>query len=188
MTSHHSVPRPVLSPLPTHQVEALIEPQSSSDPNRSRRQRRVMSQRLEPTEPRRRSSRSPSPGSRQRFRLPPPYQTSNNPSAPQPRTKNPGGDRATRSACPKCLGRNPHRVLECNSPLLWNGAKCYVSRTAEGRLVDPRGEVLCTDWQHPNGCSLTHRAAKHNCSGCGQDSHGAQECDLAQALASSLTI
>ncbi|KAF8126028.1 hypothetical protein EV363DRAFT_1174852 [Boletus edulis] len=165
-------------------VEALIDPRSTS-PTRSRRPiRRAPSSRVDPIE-RRRSSRSSSP--RQRFRPPPSYQTTVTPSSQQHRSKA-TGERATKSVCPKCLGRNPHRILECNSPTLWSGGKCFVTRTNEGRLVDPKGEVLCTDWQRPNGCSLVHRSAKHNCSGCGSSTHGAQACDLAQAFASALTI
>ncbi|KAF8129555.1 hypothetical protein EV363DRAFT_1264033 [Boletus edulis] len=147
-----------------HKVEALVDPQGSpsscSRPS-CHTTRRLVSQRAEPSD--RRRSRSPSP--RQKFRPSPTYQASGNPPSSQPHLK-PFGDRGPHSVCPKCLGRNPHRILECNSPTLWNGAKCHVTRTPEGRLLDPKGVVLCTDWQRPNGCSLAHRSAKHCCLGC----------------------
>ena len=85
-----------------------------------------------------------------------------------------------KSACPSCLGRHPHDISSHVTELLWDGSPAYTRRTPEGRLVDPARDILCHDWQKPQGCSRPHNNAKHACSGCGSTNHGAQKCLKAQ--------
>jgi hypothetical protein len=173
----------VLSPL---QVESLIDVLCSSSPTHSHPpSRHVFSNYADPTKPRRHSSYSPSPW--QRFH-PFSYQASMNSFTQQQHPKA-TGEHAMKSVCPKCLGCNPHCILKCNSPTLWNGGKCYITaRTSEGHLIDPKGEVLCMDLQRPNGCSLVYCSANHQYSRCGFSTHGTQACNLAQAFTSALTL
>lgn len=95
---------------------------------------------------------------------------------------------ADKLACPTCLGRHPHCIHQCNDPKLWDGTPAYVRRNSKGRLVDPNGKTLCSDWQKPNGCTLSHRSAKHECLGCGNPGHGAQYCRKAQPQASANSL
>ncbi|OAX36337.1 hypothetical protein K503DRAFT_653968, partial [Rhizopogon vinicolor AM-OR11-026] len=81
-----------------------------------------------------------------------------------------------RSACAICLGRFAHKIAECNLPKLWDGSPTHSRRTQEGRLVNPQGLTLCTNWQRPGGCSSGSHDFLHECSGCGLKDHGAQSC------------
>ena len=85
-----------------------------------------------------------------------------------------------RSACPKCLGRFPHDVRNCNRGELWDGTPCHCQRNPDGFLINPNGQAVCTDWQRPFGCRTKHSATLHECSGCGDSGHGAQSCPKAQ--------
>ncbi|KAJ7907288.1 hypothetical protein B0H13DRAFT_1618466, partial [Mycena leptocephala] len=86
------------------------------------------------------------------------------------------------SACALCLGRHRHNVRECRSATLWTGATpARCKRNGEGRLVNRNDAVICLNWQRAAGCELNH-ASRHECSGCGSPSHGAQKCHLAQKL------
>ena len=85
-----------------------------------------------------------------------------------------------KSACPSCLGRHPHDISSHITELLWDGSPAYARCAPEGHLVDPAGDILCHDWQKPQGCSRPHNNAKHTCSGCGSATHGAQKCLKAQ--------
>lgn len=90
------------------------------------------------------------------------------------------GSSSTLSACTLCLGRQPHNIFKCASDTLWDGSKAHCKRNENMRLVNPAGTVLCTDWQRPGGCSSTSHDSKHECSGCGKLTHGAQTCPRAQ--------
>jgi hypothetical protein len=182
-------------PLPPHhfshlpQIEALAALQSPSSP-RNRQPRHYNSHRTESGGERRRNSRSRSPP-HNRFRQPPTPQasTSRAPLSPKHRCKSSSGDPpSVKSVCPVCLGRHPHRIHNCNDPKLWDGSPAFARRNAEGRLIDGSGNTLCSDWQKPNGCNLPHKSAKHECSGCGNNKHGAQKCHRAQARPGANTL
>ena len=89
------------------------------------------------------------------------------------------GNRAL-SACTICLGRHPHNIFNCASATLWDGSPARGQKNSQGRLVNPAGSILCSDWQRPNGCSSSTHNSCHECSGCGKPSHGAQSCPQAQ--------
>jgi hypothetical protein len=84
------------------------------------------------------------------------------------------------SACTICLGRGPHDVYNCASATLWDGSPAQCQKNNQGRIVNPAGSILCSDWQRPNGCSATTHNSHHECSGCGKLTHGAQNCPRAQ--------
>ena len=84
------------------------------------------------------------------------------------------------SACTICLGRHPHDIFNCASATLWDGTPTRCQKNSQGRLVNPAGAILCSDWQRPNGCSSTTHDSRHECSGCGKPAHGAQSCPRAQ--------
>ena len=56
----------------------------------------------------------------------------------------------------------------------------YLKCTPEGRLVDPAGDILCYNWQKPQGCSRPHNNTKHACLDYGSTSHGTQKCPKVQ--------
>ena len=91
----------------------------------------------------------------------------------------PGASRC-HSACTICLGRFPHHVAKCTSATLWSGGPAYCTKNGTSQLVNPKGLVLCTDWQKPSGCNSTGHDSKHECSGCGKSDHGAQRCPQAE--------
>jgi hypothetical protein len=86
------------------------------------------------------------------------------------------------SVCAVCLGRNRHieGIHKCNASTTWDGQPTYASRNQHGRLINSRGLPMCSDWQRPKGCPSHDHDARHICSGCGDPSHGAQECPRAQ--------
>ncbi|EPS94629.1 hypothetical protein FOMPIDRAFT_1134021, partial [Fomitopsis schrenkii] len=47
-------------------------------------------------------------------------------------------------------------------------------------LID-NGRTLCCDWQRLDGCNSHLHDSRHLCSGCGQSTHGAQNCPRAEA-------
>ncbi|KAF8154173.1 hypothetical protein B0H34DRAFT_662306, partial [Crassisporium funariophilum] len=85
------------------------------------------------------------------------------------------------SACTICLGRNPHNVFSCSAETLWDGVTpAHCSKNDKGRLLNPAGTTLCSDWQRKAGCSSSSHDSKHECSGCGKPTHGAQTCPRGQ--------
>ncbi|TEB36463.1 hypothetical protein FA13DRAFT_1622883, partial [Coprinellus micaceus] len=83
-------------------------------------------------------------------------------------------------ACTICLSREPHNVAQCDAKQLWDGVPAHCQKTDTGRLQDPKGKILCFDWQRATGCkSMTHDS-KHECSGCGEKDHGTQKCPRVQ--------
>ena len=87
------------------------------------------------------------------------------------------------SACTLCLGRQPHAVATCNAARFWDdSAKTHCSRNDRGRLINPGGTIICSDWQKPNGCASSSSSHLHECSGCGKKDHGAQSCPRAQKV------
>jgi hypothetical protein len=84
-------------------------------------------------------------------------------------------------ACPVCLSRKKHAIRYCRVALLWDGkTKTVCSRSDDGRIIDGKGRILCSNWNQPIGCNERSSGHIHECSGCGDKSHGAQECDRAQ--------
>ena len=123
-------------------------------------------------------SRSPAKRSnnfRRRSRSPETEKRTFRPALPRPNRQ----DRL--SACPICLGRHPHRTASCQATETWDGKKAICSRTTQGRILNERGTVICSDWQRPNRCTDTSGKHIHECSGCKSREHGADSCPLAQA-------
>ena len=89
------------------------------------------------------------------------------------------GDRPL-SICAICLGRHPHDVAKCSSSTLWNGGTARCSRNDRGRIVNPHGVEVCTEFQREQGCTSRSSRHVHECSGCGKSTHGADTCSLAQ--------
>ncbi|KIL60832.1 hypothetical protein M378DRAFT_52478, partial [Amanita muscaria Koide BX008] len=85
-----------------------------------------------------------------------------------------------RSACTICLGRKAHDPKKCFSKTLWDNSKAHCSRNKAGYLVNPQGFVLCTSWNQMQGCEDDRHPARHECSGCGEKTHGAQTCPRTQ--------
>src|SRR5579872_7051436 len=84
-------------------------------------------------------------------------------------------------ACPTCLGREKHPIRFCRKEHLWNGnSKARCTRTNDCKLVDGAGRFLCINWNQSLGCKDTTARHIHECSGCGDKSHGAQQCSLAE--------
>ncbi|KAF9228311.1 hypothetical protein BS17DRAFT_692340, partial [Gyrodon lividus] len=62
---------------------------------------------------------------------------------------------------------------------LWDGTPTCCHHNAKGHLINPSGQIICTDWQCPFGCHAKHLAI-HKCSSCRVTSHDAQACPRAQ--------
>ena len=116
---------------------------------------------------RHRSSRSRSPKDR------PPLQSF--------RRHSPTPEATPLSACPICLSRKRHPIRKCQATTLWNGQqKARCSRDEEGRIIDNSGRTLCNNWNQTVGCKDGSTRHIHECSGCGEPTHGAQNCRLAE--------
>lgn len=164
--------------FPHTKLEGMLASSSASSsrgPGRGSRGRRAGS-----TSPRRLRSRSRSPRSRQKLPRRSPPRRNAPPSAQ--RGFSSGADQRDLAACAICLGRYAHGINKCKVPTMWNGKKAYCTRSESGRLIDPNGNTLCSDWQRPNSCRDHSHDARHRCSGCGKPDHGAQKCPLVQSL------
>ncbi len=87
------------------------------------------------------------------------------------------------SACAVCLGRNPHNVAQCDTQVLWDGhTPAFAQKGDKGaKLRAARtGDTMCLDWNLPRSCGSSSHLARHRCSGCSNEDHGAQSCQLAQ--------
>jgi len=103
--------------------------------------------------------------------------------SPNPRFRRNDSEHSTHplSACPICLSRKAHQIRKCQETTLWDGRnKARCSRTEDGRIVDGRGRTLCSNWNQKIGCKDKSTRHLHKCSGCGDTSHGAQQCSLAE--------
>ncbi|KAJ7337676.1 hypothetical protein DFH08DRAFT_705361 [Mycena albidolilacea] len=85
-----------------------------------------------------------------------------------------GADRVSPHVCANCLGRHKHWA--CSRGPLWDGSCACWMRNEQGRPINPSGIELCSDFQHPEGCSSKGHDKKHECAGCGQHNHGVQKC------------
>ena len=89
------------------------------------------------------------------------------------------------SACPVCLSRKKHPIRKCKAANLWDGQhKSRCARTDDGQIVDINGRTLCNNWNQTIGCKDKSSRHIHECSGCGESSHGAQDCSFAEKEAS----
>ena len=88
------------------------------------------------------------------------------------------GENPDLAPCAICLSRGRHNVRACKATKRWDGIPTQYSRNSDLWIVDNQGNVICSDWQRPKGCSSTRH--RHECSGCGNRTHGAHECPLAQ--------
>jgi hypothetical protein len=84
------------------------------------------------------------------------------------------------SACAVCLGRHPHRIIECAAPMLWDNTTASIAIRSNRILSMRDGRPVCGDWQRASSCSSSLHDARHFCSGCSSSTHGAQECSRAQ--------
>ena len=122
-----------------------------------------------------RSSRSVSSNKR--------HKVGNRQSSPSDHPLSGGTEPRGLSACAICLGRNPHDVSQCAASLLWdNHTPVFAKKGDKGAKlrVASSGDSLCLDWNLPRSCGSSSHLARHRCSGCGSDDHGAQSCRLAQ--------
>jgi hypothetical protein len=124
--------------------------------------------------PRGRRSRSRSP-----IRQPPPY-SPRKPAHHQVFAS--GAASSGPSVCTLCLGRHRHDTFRCSPATSWDGSLLRCHRNSSGRLTNPSGLVLCSDWQLPRGCSSASHTDRHECSGCGNKAHGAQNCPRGQKV------
>ena len=92
----------------------------------------------------------------------------------------PGAAAPALSACTLCLGRHRHDIARCNAVQFWDHSAARCRRNEGGRLVNPSGTTLCSDWQLPRGCANSSHPDRHECSGCGNKAHGAQSCPRSQ--------
>lgn len=95
-------------------------------------------------------------------------------------SKAPESTYRTHARCNMCLSRDRHDVRSCTSTKLWDGTRAWSTRNTVGNLIGPDGRELCTNWQRPNGCTVSSHPDMHLCSGCGEKSHGAQDCPRGQ--------
>lgn len=97
-------------------------------------------------------------------------------------------DQATAGpVCVVCLGRYPHVLATCARSKLWDGKRnTYSRRDAKNRIINKSGFALCFNFQRPGSCASTDHV--HECSGCGDPNHGAQQCPLAQTVSSIIAI
>ncbi|KAG2738450.1 hypothetical protein P692DRAFT_201798413 [Suillus brevipes Sb2] len=133
----------------------------------------------EPYEPRRRASRSRSPGRagnpRRADRSPSPDKGKNREQRAKGFSR--GAGSRGRSACAICLGRFSHDIQRCDSRNLWDKTTpAHARRSQDGRIISTNGLPLCYRWQRPGGCLAENHDSAHACSGCGDKSHGAQTC------------
>ncbi|KIK45149.1 hypothetical protein CY34DRAFT_78444, partial [Suillus luteus UH-Slu-Lm8-n1] len=84
------------------------------------------------------------------------------------------------SACTVCLGRHPHRVVECKATKTWDEAFDSLCMRSNKSLTMRDGRQICSDWQRASGCDNTTHDCRHICSGCAASTHRAQMCPRAQ--------
>lgn len=103
--------------------------------------------------------------------------------ASKPRFRRPSSEQETNSlsACPICLSRKRHPIRKCQATSLWNGQrKSRCTRTEDGRIVDVDGRTLCSNWNQTIGCKDQRSNHVHECLGCRESTHRAQNCSLAE--------
>lgn len=81
--------------------------------------------------------------------------------------------------CTVCLAYHKG-FRRCTKETLWSGRPAHSTRASDGHLITKAGRNLCTDFQRTGTCSYRGSKHVHECSGCGDKSHGALQCPLAQ--------
>jgi hypothetical protein len=188
---HHATTPPCYhaTMLPCHLAPACLCPSDRLCPHlivTPQLEDRIRSTEVAPSRsgrPQRRSTPSSSYRQRSRSRSPPPRSQTRQ--APSRRETNQsfqrGASSSAMSACAVCLSRQKHQVHKCAATKFWSGDPARCTRNDRGRLINPDGAVICGDFQKTAGCASSDGTHKHECSGCGQRSHGAQACPLAEA-------
>ncbi|KAG2121742.1 hypothetical protein DEU56DRAFT_746478 [Suillus clintonianus] len=135
----------------------------------------------------RRRSASPRTGrdARQHSTSPRTGRNARRPSSPDPNKRSRQDFRSSASgsslsACAVCLGRHPHRIVECKATKTWDNAADTICTRVSKVLTMRDGRPICSDWQRVAGCSDTTHDKRHFCSGCAASSHGVQTCARAQ--------
>lgn len=147
----------------TKEVEVLSQSRSREASNVERDRGRTRGREKEFYRPRSSRSRSPRRKPSTKFR------------------RNSPSNEAPLPACPICLSRQRHPIKNCRLPRTWDGkhkTSCY--RSNDHRIIDGTGRSLCINWNQVVGCKDKSSKHIHECSGCGDSSHGAQECRLAE--------
>ncbi|KAH7903907.1 hypothetical protein BJ138DRAFT_1019880, partial [Hygrophoropsis aurantiaca] len=81
--------------------------------------------------------------------------------------------------CAICLGRHPHKVIECCAPRTWDKRFDTFCSRFNKAIITKDKQSICSKWQRDEGCTDRHDD-KHLCSGCGAATHGASRCPRAQ--------
>ncbi|KAH7917747.1 hypothetical protein BV22DRAFT_986342, partial [Leucogyrophana mollusca] len=70
------------------------------------------------------------------------------------------------TVCTMCLGCHCHNIFHCASNKLWDGSNGRCKRNPGGRLLNPKGSVLCSDFQLLRGCKASPESHVpcHECS------------------------
>ena len=92
------------------------------------------------------------------------------------------------SACAVCLGRHPHKIVDCVAPSLWDNSHPALAIRSNKILSMRDGRPICGDWQRLSGCNSARHDNRHLCSGCGSTAHGAQGCPRAQKIPSANSL
>jgi len=92
------------------------------------------------------------------------------------------------SACAVCLGRHPHRIVECEAKMLWDSSHPSLAIRSNKILAMRDGRPICGDWQRVSSCPSSRHDNRHICSGCASSSHGAQNCSRAQKIPGSHSL
>ena len=92
------------------------------------------------------------------------------------------------SACAVCLGRHPHKIVNCTSVSIWDNSHLALAIRSNKILSIRDGRPVCGDWQCASGCPSSTHDIRHYCSSCAASSHGAQDCPRAQKILGSNTI
>ena len=92
------------------------------------------------------------------------------------------------SACAVCLGRHPHKIIDCSATTIWDKSVPTLALRSNKILSLRDGRPICADWQRSAGCSSSRHDNRHLCSGCCSPSHGAQDCPRAQKASSANSL
>ena len=69
------------------------------------------------------------------------------------------------SACAVCLGRHPHRIVECAVPMLWDNSLPSLALRSNKILSMQDGRAVCAEWQRVSGCPSSRHDNRYICSG-----------------------
>ncbi|KAG2141363.1 hypothetical protein DEU56DRAFT_715388, partial [Suillus clintonianus] len=63
--------------------------------------------------------------------------------------------------CAVCLGRNPHKIIECKSLKTWDNTFNTLTTRLSKVLTMRDGRPICSDWQRASGCIDTTHDRRH---------------------------